>query len=235
MASGTASPPSGGAANVTGVVLAAGAGTRAGGPKALLRLEDETPWLEVATTALLDGGCGHVVVVLGAMARLARPLVPVDPRIEVMVAERWEDGMSASLRAGLAAVGRGLGASRLAPSVSQDNVLTNGETGADALPATSLDRPRMTAADAVLVTLVDLPELPLAVVERIAAGATRESLRQAIFGGRPGHPVLIGADHWAAVAATLEGDHGARHYLVAHGVQEIECSDLWDGLDRDAG
>lgn len=195
MADGTAD----GAARVTGIVLAAGAGTRAGGPKALLRLSDGTPWLEVATTVLLDGGCARVVVVLGAMARLARPLVPVDPRIDVVVADGWEDGVSASLRTGLAAV--------------------------------ALGEP---AANAVLVTLVDLPELPVAVVRRVAASAGRGTLRQAVYGGRPGHPVLIGTDHWDAVSADLHGDHGARAYLIAHDVLEIECSDLWDGRDHDA-
>ncbi|HWR85187.1 MAG TPA: NTP transferase domain-containing protein, partial [Rhodoglobus sp.] len=51
---------------VTGIVLAAGAGTRAGGAKALRREPDGTPWLELAATALRDGGCERVVVVLGA-------------------------------------------------------------------------------------------------------------------------------------------------------------------------
>jgi CTP:molybdopterin cytidylyltransferase MocA len=181
-------------AGISGIVLAAGAGARAGGPKALLRLGDGTPWLTVATTVLLDGGCGNVVVVLGAMARLGRPLVPIDPRVVIVVAENWEQGMSASLRAGLASA-RG---------------------------------------DAALITLVDLPGLPVAVVQRLAAGAGRGSLRQAVYAGRPGHPVLIGADHWAPAAETLSGDRGARDYLVAHDVDEIECSDLWDGEDRDA-
>ena len=182
-------------AGLSGIVLAAGAGTRAGGPKALLRLGDGTPWLTVATTVLLDAGCDRVVVVLGAMARLGRPLVPVDPRIDIVIADDWETGMSASLRAGLAAA----------------------------------------SGDAALVTLVDLPGMPAAVPRRIAAGATRASLRQALYGGRPGHPVLIGADHWSATAATLTGDRGARGYLVAHAAEEIECADLWHGEDRDLG
>ncbi|MBC7591513.1 MAG: nucleotidyltransferase family protein, partial [Salinibacterium sp.] len=36
-------------------------------------------------------------------------------------------------------------------------------------------------------------------------------------------------------SASLDGDTGARRYLVRHGVQEMECSDLWDGVDRDLG
>ena len=178
-------------ADITGIVLAAGAGTRAGGPKALLRMPDGTPWLELSTTALLEGGCSRVIVVLGAQARLARPLVPIDDRVTTVVAMEWERGMSESLRIGLAA--------------------------AD--------------GDAALITLVDLPELPVAVVQRVIAGSG--VLRQATYGRRPGHPVYIAADHWVPVAATLSGDHGARAYLVQHGVEEIGCADLWDGADRD--
>lgn len=82
-------------------MLAAGAGTRAGGPKALRRDADGTPWLHLAAAALRDGGCTDVVVVLGAQADAARPLVPSGCR--VVVARDWADGLSASLRAGIAA------------------------------------------------------------------------------------------------------------------------------------
>lgn len=179
-------------ADVTGIVLAAGAGTRAGGPKALRRMPDGTPWLTLATDTLLSAGCSRVVVVLGAQALLARPLVPDDERVTTIVAMEWERGMSESLRIGLAAA-----------------------TGA-----------------AALVTLVDLPTLPVSVASRVLAA---EGLAQAVFAGRPGHPVLIPESHWLAVAASLEGDRGAREYLVANSVTEVECGDLWDGQDRDDG
>jgi CTP:molybdopterin cytidylyltransferase MocA len=178
---------------LTGIVLAAGAGTRLGRPKALLSTPDGEPWLARATTLLQAAGCDLVVVVLGAEAQRATTLVP--PSAEVVVAEEWASGMSASLRAGLTAA-----------------------TG-----------------DAALVTLVDLPHLPLAVVQRVLrGGAARDSLRQAVFEGRPGHPVLMGRSHWDAASRTLTGDRGARHYLVASGVDEIECGDLFDGRDVDS-
>jgi CTP:molybdopterin cytidylyltransferase MocA len=177
---------------VTGIVLAAGAGSRLGMPKALVRAADAEPWVARATALLQLAGCERVVVVLGAESRMARQLVP--PRATVVVAEDWAQGMSASLRAGLAAA-----------------------TG-----------------DAALITLVDLPELPVEVVRRVLRGRpARTDLRQAVYGGRPGHPVLIGAAHWHAVAATVEGDRGARPYLVEFGVDEVECGDLWDGNDVD--
>ena len=47
--------------------------------------------------------------------------------------------------------------------------------------------------------------------------------------------MLVGADHWAPLSDTLAGDRGARGYLVAHSVAEVECGDLHDGLDEDEG
>ena len=176
--------------SITGLVLAAGAGTRAGGPKALSRTPDGTPWIEHAVRLL--HGCDRIVVVLGAAAEEAHALVPA--RAEIVVAEDWDAGMSRSLLTGIAAA-----------------------TG-----------------DAVLVTLVDLPGLPASVVGRVAATpVTGATLRQAVFDGRPGHPVLIGSDHWSRLSNSLSGDAGARRYLLENGVEEIECGDLADGLDVD--
>jgi CTP:molybdopterin cytidylyltransferase MocA len=169
-------------------VLAAGAGTRHGGPKALV-----VPWLADAVRLLLEGGCSPVVVVLGAGADEARALVPDDVRVRTVVAQRWADGLGASLRTGLAHA----------------------------------------SGDAVVVTLVDLPGTPVSVVARLTTTWDRTALRQAVYAGRPGHPVLIGADHWAALSGTLTGDRGARGYLLAHGVVEVECADLHDGHDED--
>ena len=177
--------------SVTGLVLAAGAGIRAGGPKALLRMPDGTPWLELACAFLGESGCDRVVAVLGAQARIARALVP--GWAEVLVSEDWEAGMSSSLRAGLAAA----------------------------------------SGDAVLVTLVDLPELPTPVGLRVMSG--EGALRQAVYAGQPGHPVFMASAHWDAAAASLTADTGARRYLVEHAVTEIECGDLWHGQDRDFG
>ena len=49
----------------------------------------------------------------------------------------------------------------------------------------------------------------------------------------PGHPVVLGRDHWEGVAASAVGDRGARDYLAAHAVDLVECGDLATGADVD--
>ena len=56
---------------------------------------------------------------------------------------------------------------------------------------------------------------------------------RAAYDGVPGHPVLIGRDHWDGVVASAVGDRGARDYLAAHGVALVECGDLATGVDVD--
>jgi CTP:molybdopterin cytidylyltransferase MocA len=90
-------------------------------------------------------------------------------------------------------------------------------------------------ADGVLVSLVDLPDLVPEVVGRVLAAAEGPAaLARATYNGRPGHPVLIGRDHWPGVIDTAVGDHGARVYLSAHDVTLVECGDLATGRDVDS-
>jgi CTP:molybdopterin cytidylyltransferase MocA len=81
--------------------------------------------------------------------------------------------------------------------------------------------------------LVDLPDVGAEAVSRMVTLATPNALLRATYDGRPGHPVLIGTDHWQAVAETLHGDRGARAYLDAHGVRDVSCDDLATGRDLD--
>jgi CTP:molybdopterin cytidylyltransferase MocA len=82
---------------VAGLLLAAGAGSRIGGPKALLELDGRT-FVERGVALLRDAGCDPVLVVIGADAQTVRPLVVAD----VVVAVDWAEGVGASLRSGLA-------------------------------------------------------------------------------------------------------------------------------------
>ena len=185
---------------IDGLLLAAGAGTRMGRPKALVASADGTPWLHTTLARLQEGGCRRVTVVLGPSAEEAAVLLARAPvthqDVHVVVAPDWAEGMGASLRAGLAATD--------------------------------------TRADAVLVTLVDLPDVTAEVVRRVVAAATGPGvLARATYDATPGHPVLIGRDHWDGVRATASGDKGARDYLAAHDVIAVECGDLATGRDVD--
>lgn len=91
-------------ATPVGLLLAGGAGRRMGGPKALVELDGE-PLVLRALRVLAGGGCAPLVVVLGASADDVRALLPTD--VQVVEASDWAEGMGASLRAGLAALGAG--------------------------------------------------------------------------------------------------------------------------------
>ena len=180
-----------------GLLLAAGAGTRMGKPKALVRDPDGTSWLRRTVGVLERGGCEVVTVVLGAGAQDAASLLE-GTGVATVVAEDWAEGMGASLRAGLRSL-----------------------AGSDAVAA--------------VVMLVDLPDVSAEVVRQVAARVTGpDQLARATYAGRPGHPVVIGRDHWAGVADSVSGDQGARDYLGSHGVVDVECGDLATGRDRDS-
>ncbi|WP_280373393.1 nucleotidyltransferase family protein [Nocardia abscessus] len=85
-----------------GIVLAAGAGTRYGKPKVLA---EGGAWLRATVTALRDGGCDPVIVVLGATGPKPE-IVDLPPNVRHVWAADWATGLSASLRAGLIAAGR---------------------------------------------------------------------------------------------------------------------------------
>ncbi|MFE9702209.1 NTP transferase domain-containing protein [Streptomyces sp. NPDC005930] len=93
-----------------------------------------------------------------------------------------------------------------------------------------------TGARAALVSLVDQPGIGAEAMARVCAGYRDEtSLVSAAYAGRRGHPVLLGAAHWAGIAATATGDRGARAYLGEHEAQIalVECGDVARPYDID--
>ncbi|WP_323100234.1 nucleotidyltransferase family protein [Intrasporangium sp. YIM S08009] len=213
--------------HVRGLLLAAGAGRRMGGPKALVRRSpDEPTFVERGVEVLHAGGCRGVTVVVGAAAEEVAAIVDrLGHDVDVVRCPDWHEGMGASLRAGLGALAR---------------TAHEGDAG----------------IDAVLVSLVDLPDLTPEVVARVlattggsdagtgaatgaatdagaAAGGRRSVLRRASYRGTPGHPALIGRDHWDRVIATATGDNGARDHFRTHAHELVECGDLATGRDVD--
>ena len=176
-----------------------------GRPKALILAEAGESWSARAARILHEGGCDDVVVVLGADAGQARALLPANDWLRSVTAGDYTSGLSRSLVRGL---------------------------------ATITEHP----AEAVVLTLADLPTAVPGEVLRVlglepgsalpTAGAT--TLRRAVHAGVPGHPVVIGRDHWASVATEARGDLGAGPFLRSRGVELVECGDLSDGRDADS-
>jgi molybdenum cofactor cytidylyltransferase len=169
-----------------GLVLAAGAGRRFGGPKQLAEVAGR-PLLEHAVLAM-QAQLDRVVVVLGARALQVAAGTDLHGA-ETTVCAGWEEGMSASLRCGLAALG---------------------------------------AVDEVVVTLADQPFISSAAIERVRAAPGPAA--RAVYGGAPGHPVVL-RRALLARAAELRGDAGFRDLLGD--ATEVECGDLCDPRDID--
>ena len=223
--------------HVRGLLLAAGSGRRMGGPKALVRMGPDRPTLvEHAVTSLLDGGCDGVTVVVGAAGPEVTAIVAALGRdVDVVPCIDHLEGMGASVRSGLTSM-------------------------------TTANREGRDPVDAVLVSLVDLPDVGPEVVDRLlqtsapdatsaadTTGATdvtpdptaapsdagrpasgwRSVLARTAYEGTPGHPVVIGRDHWAAVAEAAVGDRGARDHFRTNEHVLVECGDLATGVDVD--
>ena len=220
-------------APIAGLVLAAGAGSRYGLPKALARDEDGIPWLVRTIGALTDAGCSPVIVVLGAKAAEARALLDefgLTASVVVARADDWVEGLSASLRAGL----------RQATELPATHPQATSQQATQR--STHLQSPPLLPAPiAVAIVPVDVPGLRESTVARLIGTLPGEpdsdvgpyTLRQAGFDARPGHPVVIGRAHWAALIGSATGDTGARPYLRSHDVRLIDCTDLETGLDVD--
>lgn len=88
-------------------------------------------------------------------------------------------------------------------------------------------------ADAVVVTLVDLPGLTAAAVRRLVQADG--GITAATYDGERGHPVRFAREHWAGVAISARGDAGARDYLRTHAdeVRLVEVGDVASGEDLD--
>jgi len=198
---------------VAGVLLAAGSGSRFGGPKALIEFGGQT-LAQRGVDVLRAGGADPVVVVTGA-APLSLPgtLTVHNPD--------FRTGMGSSLRAALNFLQDGPG-----------NAGMGGEPGQAAAPS---------GADiqAVVVTLADQPLVgPEAVARLIAAYRAGATVVVATYDGKPRNPVLLARERWPEVTAMATGDSGAREFLRARPelVTSVECGDIGrpDDIDTPA-
>lgn len=91
----------GSAAELPAVVLAAGAGTRYGRPKALAG-DEKRPWVAAACETLRRAGMDEIVVVVGAEADAVRRVLPLGAR--AVENPDWARGRTGSLQAALRAL-----------------------------------------------------------------------------------------------------------------------------------
>src|SRR6187455_1164650 len=100
---------------IVAVVLAAGAGRRMGGPKALLRVAGE-PFLARAGRVLARPGVASVVAVIGHEAERVAAEAAAPAGVTLLVNPAYETGMLSSILRGLEeAQARGAGAVLLHP------------------------------------------------------------------------------------------------------------------------
>ena len=86
---------------------------------------------------------------------------------------------------------------------------------------------KLAGSQRVVVTLGDAPLVTAAVIELFVAAEPRT---RAVYDGRPGHPVVLGAEEIAALTS-LDGDQGARGLLQGGSV--VEVGHLCSGRDVD--
>jgi CTP:molybdopterin cytidylyltransferase MocA len=208
---------------VAGVLLAAGAGRRYGKPKALVAYGDQL-LVERGLATLRAAGCDPIIIVLGAAAE------EVQARAHLTGGRVGRDG-------GEDTVGRDGGEDTAGRDGGEVTVIVNENwpTGMGSSLRCALTTLADTTAGAALVLLVDTPGVTAGAIARIVEHAGPTALVTATYGGRRGHPVLLGRSHWAGIAELARGDVGARPYLVDHADQvvEVPCDDISDGADLD--
>jgi molybdenum cofactor cytidylyltransferase len=90
------------AEKIAAIILAAGASTRLGQPKQLLKLQGQS-LIRRAAVSVIDGGCDPVIVVTGAESQqIVQELNDLSTQI-VFHAE-WANGIGSSLRTGVGAL-----------------------------------------------------------------------------------------------------------------------------------
>lgn len=178
-------------------------------PKALVRLPNQNSLLANSIRILREGGCDDVVVVIGAGASYVRSAI-----------DAWQDELDALM-----------GSAKLQVVMNPDfeeGISTSVRVGLGAVGALE------SKPEAVVVTLVDTPNVSPDAVDRVRAISAPGALGVATYEGRVGHPMLIGRDHWEPVAELVSGDVGARKYLSSHpALQRIVCDGLGNSDDID--
>jgi molybdenum cofactor cytidylyltransferase len=175
--------PRAGAQRVATVLLAAGASSRLGTPKQLLRDAHDTPLLARLIQEATLAGCDPVIVVLGAESDAVRASLGTT-NAHLVHNPEWPLGMATSIRVGV-----------------------------DAALAANADAPITSEVDALLLMACDQPAVARAHLEALlAAHAAHGGRVVSSYDGAHGIPAVWPRADWPALRQ-LSGDRGAKALL----------------------
>jgi CTP:molybdopterin cytidylyltransferase MocA len=119
----------------------------------------------------------------------------------------------------------------LVPRSALPVVATDWQVGQAEALRVGLAAAATSSADAVLLTLVNVPEQAAAGrhVLEVAVDDPRGTLARAHYDGKAGYPVFAGRHHWGDIAAIVVGDMGIGDYLETHLTADVDCTDLGGG------
>lgn len=199
--------------NIAAVILAAGMSRRLGEPKQLLRDQHGELLVHKVAREAADAGLNPVVVVVGAYADEVRAAVQ---DLDVIIEEnaRWADGISTSIRAGIAAV---MEANPILP----DDVVDLGTDFTDEQGNSMLNvvttRIRYGGVEAALLLTTDMPTVDKGHLRKLTAAFGSASRRVASqYGNTVGIPAIIAAIDFESLQS-LYGDSGAKALFRSEG------------------
>lgn len=195
--------------NYAGLLLAGGSGKRMGLPKALVRLGNGHSLVTNGLRILRDGGCEDIILVLGA----------------------GDEAVRKSLAAARPQVAEIMGDGRLFMVSNPDyeeGISTSVRVGLLGMEQLESE------PDGAIVQLVDTPDISPDAIDKVAREVAPSALAMATYDGTPGHPILIGREHWRPIATSITGDEGARQYLKDRtDVVLVACDGLGSPVDLD--
>jgi molybdenum cofactor cytidylyltransferase len=190
------------------ILLAAGNSSRMGAPKQLLDFRGKHLVRYVAE-ALQAAGCDPVVVVVGAYEHEVRAALTGLP-VEIVVNERWPEGMGTSIQAGLRALQTDL------PALEEQNI-NNGVTVKGAILA---------LADQPFVT----PEFLRGLIAKHRVSGKRIVAAQ--YSGTAGVPVFFACEAFPLLMA-LKPEQGCKGVILGHPAEAvlIDCPEAAMDID----
>lgn len=194
---------------IAAVVLAAGASSRLGEPKQLLRDQHGERLVHKVAREAMEAGCVPVCVVVGARANDVRDAVA---DLDVIAAENvdWSEGLSTSIRCGVAAA---LETNSLPAGAVEDVGRVYTDADGQTWLNTKTELTSFGGIDGVLLLTCDMPAVGRAHVQALMNefnGAN--SPVASSYGNTSGIPAIFPAPDFAALQS-LSGDTGAKAIL----------------------